>query len=370
MRFPQQYTGLLKACALAMGCLSAMASMAAEEPVLNIYNWNDYIGKDTLARFQKETGIKVKYDVYDSNETLQAKLLTGKSGYDIVVPSYEFAGKQIQLGVHRKLDKSKLSNYGNLDPSILQKLTLADPGNQVLVPYMWGTTALALNEDKVKKALGGDLPTDMWRLVFDPTYTSKLKACGISFLDLPSDVYAMQNLYLGKSANDFSKASLEANTQALIKVRKDIRMFNSSPIDLLANGDVCVALAFSGDALIARNRAVEAKTGQNIRYVIPSKGTVMWVDNLAIPKDAKHPDNAHKFINFILRPDVVASITNEINYANPNLKATALVDTKIARDPAVYIPAGLMKMLVPEKIIPADEQRNLTQSFIKFKTAR
>ncbi|MCB6183318.1 polyamine ABC transporter substrate-binding protein [Leeia sp. TBRC 13508] len=352
-----------------LASLSAACQMAwAEEPVLNIYNWNDYIGKDTIRQFEKETGIKVKYDVYDSNETLQAKLLTGKSGYDLVVPSYEFAGKQIQLGVYRKLDKAKLSNLTNLDSNILKKMQPADPGNQVLVPYMWGTTSVAINEDKVKKALGGNLPTDAWRLVFDPSYTSKLKGCGISYMDNPSDVFAMQNIYLGKNANDFSKESLDKNVSELAKVRKDIRLFNASPIDLLANGDVCVALAFSGDALAARNRAEEAKNGQKIRYIIPQKGTVVWVDSLAIPKDAKHPDNAHKFINFILRPQITASISNEIFYANANTKATAYLDKAISGDPAVYVPEGLMKMLVAEKIIPANEQRFLTQSYTRFKT--
>ncbi|WP_018150191.1 polyamine ABC transporter substrate-binding protein [Leeia oryzae] len=348
----------------------AAGVQAAEEKVLNIYNWNDYVAKDTIAKFEKETGIKVKYDVYDSNETLQAKLLTGHSGYDLVVPSVEFAGKQIQSGVHRPLDKKLLTNYGNLDTTILQKLTAADPGNKYLVPYMWFTAGIGINEDKVKKALGGDLPTDMWRLVFDPAYTSKLKSCGISFMDTPSDMFTMANIYFGKNGNDFSKATLEATTAGLTKVRKDVKLFNSSPIDLLANGDVCVAVGYSGDIYMARNRAIEAKNGQKIRYVIPAKGTMLSVDNLVIPKDAKHPENAEKFMNFIMKPEIVAQISNEVFYANANAKATPLVKKEISGDASIYLPEGLKKQLVAKKVIQADEQRMLTQYFTQLKTSK
>lgn len=365
--YPQNWAKKLSILTLA---LAASSAFAAEEKVLNVYNWNDYVAKDTVANFEKETGIKVKYDVYDSNETLQAKLLTGKSGYDIVVPSLEFAGKQIQTGVHKKLDKKQLSNYANLDAGILSKMTAADPGNQYLIPYMWGTTAIGVNEEKVKKALGGKLPADMWQLVFDPAITSKLKSCGISYMDTPSDVYSMVNIYLGKNANDFSKATLEAATAQLIKVRKDVKVFNSSPIDLLANGDVCVGIAFSGDVYMAKNRAIEAKNNQKISYVIPAKGTIMWVDNLAIPKDAKHPENAHKFINYILKAKVAADISNTVFYANPNTKATPLVSKEIASDPNIYPTEALKKKLVAKKVIPAEEQRALTQFYTKFKTAK
>lgn len=349
---------------------AALTTFAAEEKVLNIYNWNDYIAKDTIAKFEKETGIKVKYDVYDSNETLQAKLLTGHTGYDIVVPSLEFAGKQIQSGVHRPLNKALFKNYGNLDATIMQKLAVADPGNKFLVPYMWFTAGLGINEAKVSKALGGQLPTDMWRLVFDPVYTSKLKSCGIAYMDTPSDMFTMANIYFGKSGNDFSKATLDATTQGLLKVRKDIKVFNSSPIDLLANGDVCVAVGYSGDVYMARNRAIEANNGQKIRYVIPGKGTMLTVDSMVIPKDAKHPENAQRFMDFIMRPDIAAAISNEVYYANANTKATALVKKDISTDPGIYLPEGLKKQLVAKKVIPAEEQRLLTQYFTKFKTSK
>ncbi|WP_026182241.1 polyamine ABC transporter substrate-binding protein [Leeia oryzae] len=349
---------------------TSLPSLAAEEKVLNIYNWNDYIGKNTVARFEKETGIKVKYDVYDSNETLQAKLLTGHSGYDLVFPSLEFAGKQINSGVHRPVDKKQLTNYGNLNPILLQKLTTVDPGNKYLVPYMWFTTGIGINEDKVKKALGGDLPTDMWRLAFDPTYTSKLKSCGISYMDTPSDMFTMANIYLGKGGTDYSKDTLATTTAALAKVRKDVRVFNSSPIDLLANGDVCLAVAYSGDVYMARNRAVEAKNGQKIRFVIPNKGTLMSLDSMVIPKDAKHPDNALKFINFMLKPDVIADATNEVFYANANDKATPFVSKEIVSDPNIYIPDALKVQLVAKKVIKPEEQRLLTDFYTKFKSSK
>ncbi len=358
----------LRAGLIAVACASL--TVHAEDKVLNIYNWSDYIGKDTIAKFEKETGIKVKYDLYDSNETLQAKLLTGKAGYDIVVPSMEFAGRQILAGVHQKLNKAELSTYGNLNKSILQKVTVADPGNQYLVPYMWGTAGVAINVDKVKKALGGKLPDDAWQLLFDPEYTSKLKACGISYLDGPSDVYAMMNLFQGREGNDFSDAAMQANNAQLAKVRKDVRLFNSAPIDPLASSDLCVAMTYNGDAYMARNRAEEAKNGVKIQYLVPKKGTIVWVDNLAIPSDAKHPDNAHKFIDFILRPDVVAEISNEIFYANPNSKATPLVDKAITADPNIYLNDQTMAHLSPKRVLQAIDQKRINEFWNRFKVGR
>lgn len=363
MKLRHRLAGAILACA-------SLASFAQEEPVLNIYNWNDYIAKDTIARFEKETGIKVRYDLYDSNETLQAKLLTGKAGYDIVVPSIEFAGKQIQAGVHQRLNKALLPHYGNLNTTILEKVAVADPGNAYLVPYMWGTTALAINDDKVRKALGDKLPDDEWQLLFDPAVTAKLKGCGISYMDTPSDAYAMVNIFQGRAAGDYSEAALKAANAQLSKVRRDVRLFNSSPIDAMANGDLCVAMMFNGDAYMARNRAAEAGNHQNIRYVLPRRGTILWVDNMAIPQSAPHPLNAHKFIDFILRPEVVADISNETFYANPNTKATALVKKAISSDPNIYMTDEVLKRLTPKKVIPADEQKRLTMYWNRFKTSK
>lgn len=354
--------------AAAVATLSLTAQAAGQ---LNIYNWNDYVGEQTVPNFEKANGVKVKYDVYDSNETLQAKLLTGKSGYDIVVPSLEFAAKQIQSGVYLPLDKAKIPNWANLNPEILKMAEMADPGNKFLVPYMWGTTAFGINIDKVKKALGAEpLPADEWELLFNPKYTNKLKSCGISFMDTGSDVYSMVNIYLGKDANDHSEAQLKAATEVLKKVRADVRLFNSSPIDLLANGDVCVAMSFNGDTYIAKDRAEKAKNKQKIEYVVPKKGTVAWIDNMAIPKDAKNADNAHKWINYILEPKVAAEISNFVNYANPNLKSAPFVDKKIASDPKIFMSQEAMTKLQAKKPIAPAEQKLITKYFNQFKAAK
>lgn len=361
---------VVRACLLAAAVMAATAlAQVREEPVLNVYNWNDYIGRDTIARFEKESGIRVRYDLYDSNETLQAKLLTGKSGYDIVVPSLEFAGRQIQAGVHQPLDKSRLPHWGNLDAAIVAKLAAADPGNAYLVPYMWGTTALAINEDKVARALGGKLPPDAWHLLFDPEITTRLASCGISYMDSPSDAYAMVNIFQGRAAGDYSEAALQAGNEQLARVRHHIRLFNTTPIDAMANGDLCVAMMYSGDAYMARNRAREAGNRQRIRYLVPAKGTVLWIDSMAIPKSAPHPGNAHRFIDFILRPEVVAQISNEVYYANANWKATALVRQDIRGDPDIYLTEEALQRMVPKKVIPPDEQRRLVTFWNRFKTA-
>ncbi|MFC4159437.1 extracellular solute-binding protein [Chitinimonas lacunae] len=349
----------------------ALATTAEAAGRLNIYNWSDYIGDNTVAEFEKQHGVRVKYDVYDSNEVLQAKLMTGKSGYDIVVPTLEFAAKQVASGVYLKLDRSKLPNWPNLDPEILRKVEVADPGNQYLVPYMWGTTAFGINVDKVKKALGNEpLPSDEWELLFNPRYTSRLRQCGIAWMDGGSDAYAMLNIHLGRDANDFSEAALKHNNEVLKKVRADIRLFNNSPIDLLANGDVCVAMAYSGDVYIARNRAIEAKNGQNIDYVVPSKGTVVWIDSMAIPRDAQNAEWAHKWINHILEPRVAAEISNKVNYANPNLKATPFVDKRIAADPKIYLTPKALATLQPRKPLAPKDQKLIISYFNKFKASK
>lgn len=353
----------------AIALATAYAAQAAG--TVNVYNWNDYIADDTLANFEKATGIKPKYDVYDSNEVLQGKLLTGRSGYDVVYPSADFAGKQIQAGVFLPIDKSKLPNLANLNPEFLKKLETVDPGNKFLVPYMWGTMSFGINADKVKQALGGEpMPKDLWQLVFDPKYTSKLKGCGISFIDMPKNLFAMVNVYNGKPANDYSKENVAAALEVLKKVRKDVRVFNSSPIDLLANGDVCVAMSYNGDVYMARDRAASAKKPQNIEYVVPEKGTILWIDVMAVPKDSKNVDNAYKWINNILDPKVVAGISNKVSYANPNTKATPMVDKKLTGDAKIYLSDAQLKTLQPLAAIDQPTQLSLTKAFNQFKTAK
>ncbi|HEY9103933.1 extracellular solute-binding protein [Chitinimonas sp.] len=338
---------------------------------VNVYNWNDYIADNTIANFEKANGIKTKYDLFDSIETLQSKILTGKSGYDVVYPSADYAGKWIGANVFTPLDKSKLPNLANLNPEFLKKLETVDPGNKYLVPYMWGTMAFGINVDKVKKALGSEpMPADQWELVFSPKYTSKLKSCGISFITMTKNLFAMVNVYNGKPANDFSKANLDAALTTLKAVRKDVRVFNDSPIDLLANGDVCVGMAYNGDVYQAKDRAAAAKKPQNLEYIVPSKGTIMWIDVMAIPKDAKNADNGYKWINNILDPKVVADISNKVSYANPNAKATALVDKKLTGDAKVYLSDAALKTLQPLAVIDLPTQSALTKAFNQFKTAK
>lgn len=355
---------------LAVG-VGLMAATAAASGTLNVYNWNDYIADDTIANFEKQNGVKVRYDLYDSNEVLQAKLMTGKSGYDIVVPSLEFAARQIKAGIYQKLDKTKLPNYANLDPAILEKMKIGDPTNDFLIPYMWGTTAFAINTDKVKKALGGEpMPADMWELLFNPKYTDKLKSCGISVFDAGSDVYSLVNIYEGRKANDFSKAALEASNEVLKKIRPAVRVFNSSPIDLLANGDVCLGMAYNGDAYMAKDRAIQAKNGQNIEYIVPAKGTIVWIDTMAIPKDATNTDNAYKWLNTILDPKVAASISNKVNYANPNSAATPFVDKRLTSDVKIYLTPKWLSVMQAKQPIQSDAQRQIGFYFNQFKTAK
>ncbi|QNM98161.1 extracellular solute-binding protein [Chitinimonas koreensis] len=338
---------------------------------VNVYNWNDYIADDTIANFEKSSGVKAKYDVFDSIETLQSKLLTGKSGYDVVYPSADYAGKWIGANVFLPIDKTKLPNLANLNPEFLKKLETVDPGNKYLVPYMWGTMAFGINVDKVKKALGNEpMPADQWELVFNPKYTSKLKSCGISFITMTKNLFAMVNVYNGKPANDFSKDNVAAALTTLKAVRKDVRVFNDSPIDLLANGDVCVGMAYNGDVYMAKDRAAQAKKPQNIEYVVPSKGTILWIDVMAIPKDAKNADNGYKWINNILDPKVVAAISNKVSYANPNAKATPLVDKAITGDAKVYLSDAALKTLQPLAVIDQPTQMALTKAFNQFKTAK
>lgn len=353
----------------ACSALFALGAQAAGN--LNVYNWNDYIADDTIANFEKANGVKVKYDMYDSNEVLQAKLLTGKSGYDVVYPSADFAGNHIKAGVYLKLDKSKLPNLANLNPEFLKKLETVDPGNQYVLPYMWGTMAFGINVDKVKKALGSEpMPADAWELVLNPKYTNKLKSCGISFIDMPKNLFAMVNVASGRPANDYSKEAIAASLDTLKKVRKDVRVFNGSPIDLLANGDVCVAQAYNGDVYQARDRAAAAKKPQNIEYIVPEKGTILWIDTMAIPKDSKNVDNAYKWINNTLDPKVVAGISNKVNYANPNAKATEMVDKKLTGDAKIYLSDAALKNLTPLASVDPATTAQLTKAFNQFKTAK
>lgn len=348
-----------------------------EQKVLNVYNWSDYVAADTIANFEKATGIKVNYDVYSENETLETKLTAGRSGYDVVFPSARpFAQRQVKAGLYLALDKAKLPNLAHLDPSILQGLADIDPGNAHVVPYMWGTTGLGINVDRVKAALGADAPIDSWSLLFDPANAARLAKCGISVLDDDQEAFGAALIWKGKDPNAGAADEIETVKQVYAAIRPHIRTFNNAEYkDALANGDVCVAMGYSGDILGAADAAAEAaeaagKPAPDIRYVIPREGAIRWVDVMAIPKDARHPGNAQAFIDYLLDPKVSAAITDAVGYANANKAATALVEPDIANNPGVYPPEAVRAKLVDPKSLPEAVQRQRVRAWTAIKSGR
>lgn len=349
----------------------AGGAAAAEEPKLNIYNWSDYIAEDTIAKFEAETGIKVTYDVYDSNETLEAKLLAGRSGYDLVVPTGNFLERQIKAGIYQPLDRSKLTNYGNLDPKIMREAAVHDPENAHSVVYMWGTNGYGWNPAKVAEVAGEDAPTDSWQLVFDPEWAAKVSKCGLYFLDSPSEMFPVALAYLGLDPKSSNPDDLKKAEDLLLKVSPYVTKYHSSEyINALATGDACVAVGFSGDIFMARSRAEEAGNGIEINYTIPEEGTIMWFDMIAIPKDAPHPENAHKFIDFLLRPEVAAGITNYVWYANANVPSLDMVDEAVREDPGVYPSADVMERLFSNATVDQRVERLRSRSWTRIKTGK
>ena len=340
----------------------------SEEKVLNVYNWSDYIDPQVIDDFQKETGITVRYDVFDSNEVLETKLLTGNSGYDVVVPSAYFLERQIKAGVFQKLDKARLPNLANLDPELVSRAAGHDPGNEHGVVYMWGTTGIGYDAGKVQ-AIMPDAPVDSWRLVFDPAVISKFKDCGVSVLEDPTDMVGTALVYLGKDPNSQSEEDLKLAEQALLAIRPYVRQITSAQyIEGLANGELCVAVGYSGDVLQARDRAAEAGKPVDIRFSIPKEGALMWFDTLAIPADAKHPGNAHLFIDYLLRPEVAARNSDFVNYANANAKATALVNEELRNDPGIYPTPETKARLQPNLSKSAEFTRLLNRAWTRFTT--
>lgn len=344
---------------------------------LNVYNWSDYVADDTIAGFEQATGIKVNYDVYSENETLETKLTTGSSGYDVVFPSARpFAQRQIRAGLFAELDKGKLPHWSHLDADVLAGLTDIDPGNAHVVPYMWGTTGLGVNVDKVQAALGPDAPLDSWALLFDPANASKLASCGIHVLDDDQETFGAALLWLGRDPNGSGVEEIELVKQAYAAIRPHVRTFNNAAYkDALANGDACLVMGYSGDIGQARDVAAEAaeatgKDAPDIRYVIPKEGAIRWMDVIAIPKDAPHADNAHAFIDYLLQPEVIAKVTDYVAYANANSDATALVDPEIAADPGVYPPEDVRAKLVDPVSLPEDIQRQRVRAWTAIKSGR
>ena len=344
------------------------ATANAEEKVLNIYNWADYISANMVADFEKETGIKVNYQTFENNEGLHAKLVAGNSGFDIVVPGAVFAKSQIDGGLLMKLDKAAIPNLANLDPNIMSKLASVDAGNDYLVPWAWSYTTVGINKGKVAAALGDTpLPENAWDLVFNSEYTSKLKSCGIAYLDSPTEIIPPAMHYLGKNAYSNDPADHKAAGELLAKVRPDVRMFTSTMIDDLAGGKACVALGWAGDMNIARSRAVENQSDNEIEVLLPKSGGLIFFDSLAIPKDAKHPKNAAAFIDYYLRPEVSASLTNELSYATANKASIAKVTPEIAENKTVFVDAENMAKMVSPSSFSNEARESMSNVYTLFK---
>ena len=349
---------------------AADAAAKPEEKVLFVYNWSDYIGETTIADFEARTGIKVTYDVFDSNEVLETKLLAGRTGYDVVVPSANFLERQIKAGVFLKLDKSKLPNLVNMDQEIMQRVAAHDPGNEHSINYLWGTTGIGYNPDLVKKALGAGT-IDSWSAVFNPANAARLAKCGISILDAPSEVIDSALIYLGRDPNSEKAEDLAAAEELLMKVRPHVRYFHSSQyINDLATGEICVSLGWNGDVLQARKRGAEAEKPVNVAWANPKEGAIMWFDMLAIPADAPHPGNAHEFLNFIMDPAVAAGITNTVAFATGNAASLALVSDDIKNDPSVYPTEEVRENLHPHLAESQDFSRELNRAWTRVRTGQ
>lgn len=361
--------GALVACG-GTGDGKQSAAPATEEKILNIYNWTDYIGDTTIADFEARTGIKVSYDTYDSNEILETKMLTGRSGYDLVVPSGTPAERQIKAGVYQKLDKARLPNLANMDPEIMRHIAVNDPGNAHAINYMWGTVGIGYNTALVRKALGTDR-IDSWAALFDPAIASKLEKCGIAILNAPEDLFMAARIYLGRDVNSEKSEDLEAATEMLMKVRPYVRYFSSSQyVNDLASGDICIALGWNGLVLQARDRGAAAAKPVEIAYAIPKEGSYIWFDLMAIPADAPHPGNAHAFLNYLMEPAVIAKISDQIGYANGNSASLRFLSEGLRNDPAVYPPKEIRDALLSDIGESPEYMRAVNRAFTRVKSGQ
>jgi putrescine transport system substrate-binding protein len=361
---------VIAALAAAAGLL-ALVSAGAQQRVVNVYNWSDYIDPQVLEAFSKETGIKARYDTFDANETLETKLLAGKSGYDVVVPTGYFLERQIQARVFQKLDKSKLPNLVNVWPEIAKRLAVYDPGNQYAVNYMWGTTGIGYNVKAMHARLGATAVIDSWDVVFKPELLAKFKDCGVHMLDSADDIIPAALHYLGLDPNSVKPADLDRAAALLATIRPNVRKFHSSEyLNALASGEICLVVGWSGDIKQAQKRAAEARNGVDIGYSIPKEGAQMFFDNLAIPKDAPHPDEALDFINYLLRPQVAASNSNMVAYANGNLASQKFIDKKVLDDPGIYPSAAVMAKLYTVNARSPPAQRLINRIWTRVKTGR
>jgi putrescine transport system substrate-binding protein len=368
--WPAAVLAALAACGGKQEAGSAAGAAAPEDKQVNVLNWSDYIAETTVEDFTRATGIKVTYDVFDSNEVLETKLLSGRSGYDVVVPTAPFLERQIKAGVFLPLDKSKLPNLKNMDPELMQRVAAHDPGNQYSLIYLWGTIGLGYNPEMVKKALGTDT-IDSWAILLDPAKAKKLAKCGIAILDAPTDVFGSVAIYLGLDPNSEKPEDLKAVEAALSGIRPYVRYFHSSQyINDLSSGEICLALGWSGDVLQARDRGAAASKPVTVRYAIPKEGAINYFDMLAIPADAPHPDNAHAFLNFLMDPEVIAKVTNKVRFANGNSASLSFVDEAIRNDPNIYPSAAVRSRLHPDLVESQEFSRELNRAWTRIRSGQ
>ena len=361
-------TGCSKHTSQAPGSAAGAGGDGDAQKFLNIYSWSDYIAPDTIPNFEKLTGIKVRYDIYDSNEVLETKLLTGRTNYDIVVPTGYFFERQVRAGVFRRLDPALLPNRVNLDPEIMKRLALHDPGNEHGVPYLWSSTGIGYNEAQVHARLGANLPTS-WALILDPGNAARLKDCGISIVDAASEVISSVLIYLGRDANSRDERDIALASQTLRKIRPYVRYIDSQQyISDLANGSVCVSLGWSGDILQARARAREAANGVQIAYLVPIEGAMLTVDAMGIPADAPHPRNAQLFLNYLMQPEVIAGVTNFVKYPNGNLASLPFIEDRIKNDRSIYPDGQTRARLLTHRAEPLAYSRLVSREWTRFRT--
>ena len=360
---------LSKKISITLAALAVSTAAVAQERTVNVYNWSDYIDEEVLKDFTAETGIKVVYDVFDSNEVLETKLLAGGTGYDVVVPSATFLARQIQAGVFQPLDQSKLTNAGNMWDAVKERTEVYDPGQKYSINYMWGTTGIGYNVKAAKERIGSEVVS--WDVIFDPEKLAKFKDCGVHILDAPQEIVPAALNYMGKPADSKKKEDVEAAAALLESLRGSVQKFHSSEyINALANGDICLAVGWSGDVFQARDRAAEADAGVEVGYSIPKEGALMWFDQMAIPADAKNVAEAHEFLNYIMRPEVIAKASNYVYYANGNKASQPLLEEDITGDPAIYPDEATLGKLYVATPWGAREQRVLTRSWTKVKTGQ
>lgn len=357
-----------RAIGVALASLLLCAGSASADGVVNVYNWSDYIDEEILAEFTAETGIDVRYDVFDSNEMLEAKLLAGRTGYDVVVPTAYFLSRQIEAGLFANLDKAALTNIDALWDVIQKRVEVYDPGAAHAVTYMWGTTGFGYVEDKILERMP-DAPVGSWDMIFDPEVVSKFADCGVHLLDSPTDIIPIALQYLGKDPNSHSADDIRAAADLVAQIRPYVQKFHSSEyINALASGDICLAVGWSGDVLQARDRAEEAGNDVAVKYVIPKEGTMMWFDMMAIPVDAPNMENANIFIDYMMRPEVIAKATNYVNYANANKPSQEFIDEGVLSDPAVYPSQEVLDRLFTTTALPPRAQRVQTREWTRVKT--